>query len=194
MLAQLFEVVLLERAPLAEEHSVRGGLGMRLVFERRELERADVIRKLEEAVVGRLCVAVNNGIPRQRVLNRVMKGVGDDGLTVVVIDLDLLELLEEVEVVEDCQNKVSLHAGKEAPVVGIFAFSVGEGHVLEGEFVGHHAEAVEEGLACRYPEAFVIIVAIEQWPQMHRDVRDPSGTKIGFVGLKDLVNILGLIV
>ena len=100
MLTQLLEVVLLERAPPAEEQSIRGGLGVRLVFERRELERADVIRKLEEAVVGRGDKPIDHDVFPKYLTNRFVHGFRNDGLTVVVVDLYLVESLKVGEVVE----------------------------------------------------------------------------------------------
>ena len=193
MLPQLLEVVLLERAPLAKEQAIRGGISMGMVLERCELKRADIVRKLEEAVICRLCVAVDNSFPRQRVLNSVMKCVSDNGLPVVVINLDLPELLEEVDVVENRQDKVSLHAAKKALIVCELALAVGEGHVLEREFARHYTKTVKKRFARRDPETLVVIVAIEKRPEVHRDVVDLSGAEIGLVRGQNLTNILGLI-
>lgn len=193
MFPQLLEVVLLERPPLTKEHAIRGGGSMGMVLERCKLKRADIVRELEETVVRRLCIAVDNSLPRQRVLNSVMKCVSDNGLPVVVVNLDLSELLEEVDVVENRQDKVSLHAAKKALIVCELTLAVGEGHVLEREFARHYTKTVKERFARRDPETLVVIVAVEEGPKVHRDVINLSDAEIGLIRGQNLTDILGLI-
>lgn len=64
----------------------------------------------------------------------------------------------------------------------------------KGSLLAITRKLLRSALRVDTPEAFVVVVAVEQWSQMHRDVCDPSGTKIGLVRLKDLANILDLIV
>ena len=91
MFPQLLEVVLFERTPLAEEHAIRGGISMGLVLERRELKGADIVRKLEEAVVRRGYEPIDHNVLPEHVSNCLMHGFRDNGLAVIVVNIKLVE-------------------------------------------------------------------------------------------------------
>ena len=73
LLARLLQYALLEIGPLAEELLVRRGGGVLRVFDCRELHGADVVRRLRKPVLGGLRRSVDDGVLRQRVLDRAME-------------------------------------------------------------------------------------------------------------------------
>ena len=173
MLAQLLEVVLLERAPLAEEHSVGGGLGMRLVFERRELDRADVICKLEETIVGWGDEPVDHDVFPKHIANRFVHGFRNNGLAVVIVDLYLVESLKVGEVVEQRRDKIPLYAYEQlVRVLRIELLLVREGYVLERNMLGEHCKAAEMALSDLNRKPLELFVAIKQGAEVHRDATE----------------------
>lgn len=195
MLAQLLEVVLLERAPLAEEHSVRGGLGMRLVFERREFERADVIRKLEKAVVGWGDEPVDNDVFPKHITNRFVHGFRNNGLAVVVVDLYLVESLKVGEVVEKGRDEIPLYANEQlVRILRIELLLVREGYVLERNALGEHCKAAEMALSDPNRKPLELFVAIKQRAEVHGSVVKPFVTNKLAVSIKSTTQVVALLV
>lgn len=171
MPAELLEVVLLERAPLAKEHAIGGRLGVRPVLERRELKGADVVRELEEAVVGRGHEPVDHNVLPERVLDRLVNGLSDDGLPVVVVDLHPIESLEEGEVVEQGNDEVPLYGGEKlVGAVLVKLLLVRERDVAERNPFGEHGKTAEMALSRADGEPLVLLVAREQGPEVHGHV------------------------
>lgn len=71
--ACLLKNALIEIGPLAEELLVRRGGGVLRVFDCREFHGADVVRRLRKPVLGGLRRSVDDGVLRQRVLDRAME-------------------------------------------------------------------------------------------------------------------------
>ena len=63
--SNLFEIVLREAAPVAEEPMIGRAIRMSLVAQRSQLDAADIIRDLGHVVVLRHCISVDSGIARQ---------------------------------------------------------------------------------------------------------------------------------
>lgn len=100
LLANSFQVVLLEVRTSAEERLVGFGGCAAIVFRRSKFDSANVVGKLEKPIVLRRNDAVDDGLFGKRELDGVVQDMGDFGLSVVVVDLHLVKVLEELEVVE----------------------------------------------------------------------------------------------
>lgn len=83
------------------------------VLNRCELHGADVVCRLRKPVLGGLRRSVDDGVLRQRVLDRAMEGLGDGVLAVVIVDLDHIVGLQLREVVEQEVHEVPPHRPRE---------------------------------------------------------------------------------
>lgn len=195
MPAELLEVVLLERAPLAEEHAVGGRLGARPVLERRQLKGADVVRELEEAVVGRGHELVDHNILPERVLDCLVNGLGNDRLPVVVVDLHPVESLEIGEVVERGNDEVPLYGDEElVGAVRVKLLFVRERDVAERNPFGEHGKTAEMALSRADRETLVFFVAREQGPEVHWHVDKLLVSNELIVSGEDIAQVVALLV
>ncbi len=130
--SEFVQVVFLEGAPFAKELNVRWPLVFCLIFDGGELHCAKEIRKLQKPIIGRVGVLIDNRIFSKDVLDCIMQCFRYDCLSVVVVNLNLIEFLKVNNIVEEGINQVSFHSIKEfACIVSKFAFLVCEGYVAE---------------------------------------------------------------
>lgn len=182
-LPDLLQVVLLEAAERAEEPVVGLGVLVGFEFECGELERADQICCLGESVVFRAAVLVHDGVGCQGVLDRVMQGLGDDVLPVVVVDLHLVETLQVFQIVEDQVDHIPLHPRDECRVAIEIALVIGEGVVLDGHMLKHREERLQKALPVLDIHFLVIVMAVQERRRMQRDIRQPLVAQGFFVEL-----------
>lgn len=177
MLPKLPKEVLFETLAHATEELVGASrLGV-CVLERFELERADVVGNLRKTVSRRRRVAINNRLLGQRELDGIMQRLGNQGLPIVVVNLDFIELLKVLEMIEQEDGQVSPDA-IDRPMwrehVGIkLGFPVCEHSVSEREILKKNAKCREVLLPFLDVHAPISIVAVKQGREMQGDVLQP---------------------
>ena len=194
LLARLLQYALLEIGPLAEELLVRRGGGVLRVFDCREFHGADVVRRLRKPVLGGLRRSVDDGVLRQRVLDRAMERLGDGALAVVVIDLDHIVGLQLREVVEQEVHDIPPHRPRELVERGELLGRVCEGVVLYGHVAEEDAERAEHHLARPQVEPRVLVLAVHERRRMEGYVREPLGAKGALICRDRIRDALGLVV
>lgn len=195
MLAQLLQEVLFETFAHAKEELVGASrLGV-CVLERFELERADVIGNLRNTIARRRRVAVNNSFLGQCELDGIMQRLGNQGLPVVVIDLNFIELLQIIKVIKQEDRDVpsdALDCAAWRHHVGVeLRLLIGKRRIPKREILQKDAERSEVLLALLNIHAFVSVVAVKQRREMERDIPKPfsiqSITIVRFVSNKSFV-------
>lgn len=174
LLARLLQYALLEIGPLAEEFLIRRCGGVLGVLDCRKLHGADAVRRLRQAVLGRLRRSVDDGVLRQRVLDSAVKRFRDRVLTVVVVDLDRVVSLQLREVIEQEVHDAPTHRPRKLVERGEMPGRVYEGMVLHGHVTEEDAERAEQHLTRPQIEARVLILAIRE-QQRIEGCRDPLG-------------------
>lgn len=164
------------------------------VFDRRELHGADVVCRLRKPVLGGLRRPVDDGVLRQRVLDRAMEGLGDGVLAVVVVDLDHIVGLQLREVVEQEVHEVPPHRPRELVERGELFGRVCEGMVLHGHVAEEDSERAEQHLARSQVESGVLVLAVHERRRMEGYVREPLGAKGALVCRDRIRDALGLVV
>lgn len=195
MLAQLLQEVLFETFAHAKEELVGASrLGV-CVLERFELERADVIGNLRNTIARRRRVAVNNGLLGQCELDGIMQRLGNQGLPVVVIDLNFIELLQIIKVIKQEDRDVppdALDCAAWRHHVGVeLGLLIGKRRIPKREVLQKDAERCEVLLALLNIHAFVSVVAVKQRREMERDIPKPHSIQsikiVRFVSSKSFV-------
>ena len=117
-----------------------------------------------EAVVFRVGFAVDDRFLGECIADGCLQRVGNDLLSVVVIDLDGVVRLESVEVCQQIVRQVSPQLSLETTFVVVeLAFAVCERHVGEGQIPCEGEERDEQALAVGHAEGLVVGVPVEQW-------------------------------
>lgn len=194
LLACLLKYALLEIGPFAEELLVRRGGCMLRVFDRREFHGADVVRRLRKPVLGGLRRSVDDGVLRERVLDRAMERLGDRMLAVVVIDLDHIVGLQLREVVEEEVHEVPSHRPRELVERGELLGRVCKGVVPHGHVAEEDSERAEQHLARPQVEPRVLVLAVHERRRMEGYVREPLGAKGALICRDRIRDALGLVV
>lgn len=177
ILAQLLQEVLFETFAHAKEELVGASrLGI-CVLERFELERTDVVGNLRKTVSRRRRIAINNRLLGQCELDGIMQRLGNQGLPIVVVNLDFIELLKVLEMIEQEDGQVSPDA-IDRPMrrehVGIkLGFPVCEHSVSEREILKKNAKCREVLLPFLDVHAPISIVAVKQGRKVQGDVLQP---------------------
>ena len=164
------------------------------VFDCREFHGADVVRRLRKPVLGGLRRSVDDGVLRQRVLDRAMEGLGDGVLAVVVVDLDHIVGLQLREVVEQEVHEVPPHRPRELVEGGELFGRVREGMVLHGHVAEEDSERAEQHLARSQVESGVLVLAVHERRRMEGYVREPLGAKGALICRDRIRDIFGLVV
>lgn len=177
MLAQLLQEVLFETFAHAKEELVGASrLGV-CVLERFELERADVIGNLGKSIARRRRIAINNGLLGQCELDGIMQRLSNQGLPVVVIDLNFIELLQIIKVIKQEDSDIPPDALDCATwrhhVVIKFRLLIGKRRIPKREVLQKDAERCEVLLALLNIHSFVSVVPVKQRREMERDIPKP---------------------
>ena len=154
-----------------------GPFPFRASDDRRELHGADVVRRLRKSVLGGLRRPVDDGVLRQRVLDRAMEGLGDGVLAVVVVDLGHIVGLRLREVVEQEVHEVPPHRPRKLVERGELFGRVCEGMVLHGHVAEENSERTEQHLARSQIESGVLVLAVHERRRMEGYVQEPLGAK-----------------
>lgn len=195
MLAQLLQEVLFETFAHAKEELIGASCLGICVLERFELERADVIGNLRNSIARRRRIAVNNGLLGQCKLDGIMQRLGNQGLSVVVIDLNFIELLQIIKVIEQEDRDVPPDAldrtARRDHVSVELGLLIGKRRIPKRKILQKDAERCEVLLALLNIHAFVSVVAIKQRREMERDIPEPlsfqSAKIVRFVSSKSFV-------
>ena len=164
------------------------------VFDCREFHGADVVRRLRKPVLGGLRRSVDDGVLRQRVLDRAVQRLGDGALAVVVIDLDQIVVLQLREVVEQEVHDIPSHRPRELVERGELLGRVCEGVVLYGHVAEEDAERAEHHLARPQVEPRVLVLAVHERRRMEGYVREPLGAKGALICRDRIRDVFGLVV
>lgn len=195
MLPKLPKEVLFETFAHAKEELIGASrLGI-CVLERFELERADVIGNLRNSIARRRRIAVNNGLLGQCKLDGIMQRLSNQGLPVVVIDLNFIELLQVIKVIKQEDRDVppdALDCAAWRHHVGVeLGLLIGKRRIPKWEILQKDAERSEVLLALLNIHAFVSVVAVKQRRKMERNIPKPfsiqSITIVRFVSSKSFV-------
>lgn len=195
MLAQLLQKVLFETFAHAKEEPIGAScLGVR-VLERFELERADVIGNLRNSIARRRRIAVNNGLLGQCELDGIMQRLSNQGLPVVVIDFNFIELLQIIKVIKQEDRDIppdALDCAAWRHHVDIkFRLLIGKRRIPKRKILQKDTECSEVLLALLNIHPFVSVVAVKQRREMERDIPKPhsiqSITIVRFVSSKSFV-------
>lgn len=189
VLPELLQEVLLKALAHAKEKLVGTSCLGVCVLERFEFERADVIRNLRKSIARGRRIAVNNCLLGQCKLNGIMQRLGDQGLPVVVIDLNLIELLQVLKMIEQKGRDVpsdALDRTARCEHVGVeFGLLIGKRRIPKWEVLQKDAERRKVPLTLFNAHAFVLVVAVEQWREMRGNIPEPSSIQgfevVGFV-------------
>lgn len=195
MFPQLLEVVLFERAPLAEEHAIRGGISMGMVLKSRELKRADIVRKLEEAVVRRGYEPIDHNVLPEHVSNCLMHGFRDNGLAVVVVDLHLVEPLKVGQIVEQRCNEIPLYANEKlVGALRIKPLFIRQGYISKRNALGKHSKTAEMALPYTNRQAFVLPMASKQGSEMHGNAAESLVANKVVILIESVTQVMTLLV
>lgn len=198
MLPQLLQEVLFETFAHAKEELVGASCLGVCVLERFELERADVIGNLRNSIARRRRIAVNNGLLGQCKLDGIMQRLGNQGLSVVVINLNFIELLQIIKVIEQEDRDVPPDAldrtARRDHVSVELGLLIGKRRIPKRKILQKDAERCEVLLALLNIHAFVSVVAIKQRREMERDIPEPlsfqSAKIVRFVSSKSFVLLM----
>ena len=193
--AKPLKVVLLERAPLAKEHAIRGGISMGLVLERRELKRADIVRKLEEAVVRRGYKPIDHDVLPEHISNCLMHGFRDNGLAVVVVNLHLVESLKVGQVVEQRCNEIPLYANEKlVRALRVKHLFIRQGYISELNALGKHGKTAEMALPYTNRQALVLPIASKQGSKMHGNAAESLVANKVVIPIESVTQVMTLLV
>lgn len=191
---QSLQEVLLKVAPIPKEERVSPALLLVLVLDGIEFELTDVISNLREAIAPGRSIAVNDGLLRQHILESIMQGLSHQYLSVVVVNLDLVELSKMVEVVQqiDCQipSDALDNAARGAGIFVELGLLIRENGISKRQVLSEDTESGEVSFASLYIHALVVIMAVQQRGQMQQDVIQPlSAQRVEVAPLKLLSSI-----
>ena len=111
--AELPQVVFLKVAPLAEEASIGRGFFVVLVLQGGEFNAASEVCNLKHPKFSWMCLSVHHRTLEEGVLERCVKDASYEGLPVVVVDFDEVEVGELVETVKQELGQITPHGACE---------------------------------------------------------------------------------
>ena len=171
---ELSQVVLLVVSPLTEEAFIGQGFFVALVLQSGEFDAANEVCNLEHPVFSWMRFPVHHRTLKEGVLECCVKNAGNEGLPVVVVNLDKVKLGELVEVVKQELGQVALHGTNELIRRLESILSIDKGVVAERRMLHKRAEGHEELGAQRRIEAPVLIVCPEKRVEVEGDVWETS--------------------
>lgn len=177
MLAQLPQEVLFETFAHAKEELIGASCLGVCILERFELECADVIGNLGKSIARRRRIAVNNSLLGQCELDGIMQRLGNQGLPVVVIDLNFIELLQIIKVIKQEDRDVppdALDCAAWRHHVGVeLGLLIGKRRIPKRKVLQKDAERCEVLLALLNIHVFVSVVPVKQRREMERNITKP---------------------
>lgn len=172
--SELPQVVLLEVAPLAEETSIGRGFLVTVVLQGSEFDTASEVCYLEHPILSWMCFPVHHRVLEEDVLERCVKNAGDEGLAVVVVNLDEVKPSELVEVVKQKLSQITLHGTNERARRSVSVLPVREDVIAERRVLRERVERHEELGAQRRIEVPVLLVCPEKRVEVEGDVWEAS--------------------
>lgn len=166
LLAELFQVVLLEVALSAEEYPLCSARLVRFVLERGQLYLADKVCYLLEPEVRGIAFSVGDCLLVQRVTEGGVERIGDHALPVVIVDLYNVVGLQSLQLVKKQEDQVLLYLGEQILVALEVRFAIREHRIREWTFSYKRAEAGQEPVALLRSHALVVLVRAHKWVHM----------------------------
>ena len=171
VLPQFAKKVFGESSSVTEKQLFGGALLLSFVFEGSEFHGAGVISYLGKPIVVRRGIAKEYGVFRQGGLDGISQCLGDEGLPVVVVNLDVVVFLEQGKILlkklRDVPFDNQLRCGNVFARAEQLRLFVRDGLVFEGEVLQEHAERGEEPLPFLHVHVPVLVVSIEERRRMH---------------------------
>ena len=174
VLSEFSQVVLLKIAPLAEETPVSWGFFVALVLQSGELNATREVCDLEHPVFSWMCFPVHHRTLEEGVLKRRVKDASDEGLSVIVVDLDEIEFDELIEIVKQELGQVALHGANELIRRLESILSVSKDVITKRHMLRERTEGHEELGAPRRIEVPVLLVCPEKRVEVEGDVWEVS--------------------
>lgn len=190
---ELPQVALLEVAPLAKEVPIGRGLLMALMLQGSELYAASEVRHLEHPILGRPCIPIHDGVPKEGVLKRRMKDTSDEGLAVIVVDFDEIEFCELIKVIKQELGQVALHGTDELIRRLESTLSIGKDVVAERRVLRERAEGHEELETLRRIEVTVFLVCPEERVEVEGDIWETPARERLFVQINRVGEVVALV-
>lgn len=187
------QVVLLKVAPLAEEASIGRGFFVVFVLQGGEFDTASEVCHLEHPILGWSRIPIHDGVPKESVLKRRVKDASDEGLAVIVVDLDEIEFGELIKVVKQELGQVTLHGANELIRRLESILSIDKGVVAERSMLRERAEGHEELGAQRGIKVPVFLVCPEKRVEVEGDVWETTARKRPLVQVDCVGQILALV-
>lgn len=187
------QVVLLKIAPLAEETSIGRGFFVVFILQDGEFDTASEVRHLEHPILGWSRIPIYDGIPEEGVLKRCVKNAGDEGLAVIVVDLDEFEFGELIEVVKQELGQVALHGTDELIRRLESILSIGKDVVAERRVLRERAEGHEELETLRCIEVTVFLVCPEERVEVEGDIWETPARERLFVQINRVGEVVALV-
>ena len=171
---ELSQIVFLEVAPLAEESFIGQGFLVALILQSGEFDATNEVCNLEHPIFSWMCLPVHHRALKEGVLECCVKNAGNEGLPVVVVNLDKVKLGELVEVVKQELGQVALHGTNELIRRLVSALPVCEDVVAERSMLRERAEGHEQLNAQRCIEIPVPFVCPEEGIEVKGNVWETS--------------------
>lgn len=171
---ELSQVVLLEVTPLTKKAPIGRSLLVALVLQSDELDATGEVCNLEHPVFSWMCFPVHHRTLEEGVLKRRVKDASDEGLSVIVVDLDEIEFDELIEIVKQELGQVTLHGANELIRRLESILSIDKGVVAERSMLRERTEGHEELGAQRRIEVPVLLVCPEKRVEVEGDVWEVS--------------------
>lgn len=168
--SELPQVVLLKVTPLAEEASIGRGFFVALVLKSGEFDATGEVCNLEHPIFSRTCFPIHHRTLEEDILECCVKNPGNEGLSVVVVNLDEVKLSELVEVVKEELGQITLHGMYERVSRLVSILTVRENVVAKRSVLRERAEGHEELRALRRVKVLVSLVCPEEWVEVEGDV------------------------
>lgn len=183
MRPKFLEMTPLEVGPFAEEDSLGGAFRMLKIFDCGKFDAACVIGNLQKSIVARFGVPVYDCVLCHGVLEGGMQYARHERLTVIVINLDDIELLKSIKMIEQVLDEVASQARCERIDVLETTLLVGKDMIGEGGVGGEDLECAENELALADVHMTVIVMGMEQRAKVKGNVCNASvGERLTITG------------
>lgn len=195
ILPNLLEEVPLEVSLTSKEQLVGCGCLRISVFDGLKLDGAKVVGNLREAIALRCRVTVDCGLLGEDIFNCIVECLGNKGLTIVVIDFHLVELLQKIKMVKQKYGEIATNLLNDAPlsewVVGQFILLVREHGILKGQILEIDPERGEISLPELNVHVEIGVVSVHQRREVQGDILEALSAQGSFVTL--LISLKGVV-
>lgn len=168
--SKLLKVVSSKQISASEKLLFRRPRLARCISQFRELNSANVVRELEEAIRRRIGISILNSMLRNRLSQRSVQSSFHNLLPIVVIHLDQVEALKELKVFRNENPDIALQPLPEMHTVTNLPFAVWKCLIQKGHFVHEVGKCIEERFAPRRLNSVKRSVAPQYGREMKRSL------------------------